>query len=233
MIRKFLCGVAYAAAFLGGPANSATVDVAVPTPISRVVIELGTSEVFPSGIGNWGLDNLITVAGNDLQFLTFEEIPPQSFGPISGVPGIPESLTVGTTTFRASRLDPAIPFILPVYGFNPGEAFDTIYTDGSLLLADANTRIFLDFETPVNILQFGLSFASGSELREGNVGTVELFGLGLDNSLGEFDLRADLVPGDGLTSARFTAVVPIPATGLLLLSALGLSFLLRVRSRSV
>lgn len=230
MKRVLISAAACLVAIWSSAASAATVNANIPSPLTRAVIELGTSEVFPSGVGNWGLDNQITVSGTQLDFITFEELPPQSFGGPPGgspFPGVPTSLTVGNTTFRATRLDPAIPFTLPVFGFDPGAAFDTAFTDGPLLLADANTRLIMDFITPVDILQFGLSFASGTELREGLVGSVEFFSS--DISLGRFDLRADLIPGDGLTSARVTAAVPLPASALMLLSALGLGLVFRRR----
>ena len=145
-------------------------------------------------------------------------------------PGGPQFLTVGNTTFRANRLNPSLSFTFPVFGFDPGGASDTIFTDGALLLADANTRLGVDFASPVTQLQFGLSF--GSQGREGRVGTVELFAIDRSISLGRFDIFADLEPGDGLTSARVTAEVPLPASAFLLLSALGVGAVMRRRSHS-
>lgn len=88
----------------------------------------------------------------------------------------------------------------------------------------------MDFINPVQILQFGMVFGSPNR-DEGLMGTVQLFDLGR-NSLGEFDLTADLALGDEFGSARFTAVVPVPASAFLLLSALGSGFFFRRRVKN-
>ncbi len=227
MTTILLCVVACVAAFVGGPATAATINVKVSRPISRAVIEFDVCSLppfacpFPFGLGEVGLDNLINVSGTDLQFLNFDELPLQSF----------DNLSIGNTRFSAAPNDASLDYDRPVFGFDPGPVADTVFTDSLFLLLDANTRLIMEFTNPVDILQFGMVFAP-NQRDETRMGTVQLFGVGR-NFLGAFDFRADFEPGDEFSSAKFTAaVVQVPAAGMLLLSALGLGRLLRFRPRS-
>ncbi len=51
MKRSLFQVAACLVALIGAKAQAATLDITVPSPISRAIIELGTSEVFPTGLG--------------------------------------------------------------------------------------------------------------------------------------------------------------------------------------